>query len=165
LEKQSNGKGDAASESGPGHPLQSSEDGRISARVPIALPHGPHDWIEDYADEDNGCYGHICSQCGEQFFGHKQRRFHNTCKVCSEHFQAIDKEAVKWLDDFEIRCAAVGLPIMDSIWRDGFRAGYLQRERVSDDSGRSAEAGSPTKEGTDSHEQRGDPSSDQTPQH
>lgn len=30
----------------------------------IPLPKSEHDWIEDYKDEDNGCYQHSCEECG-----------------------------------------------------------------------------------------------------
>jgi len=38
------------------------------------------DWPEDFKDDDNGQYSHICTDCGGEFMAHK-RRF-ATCKVC-----------------------------------------------------------------------------------
>ena len=45
-----------------------------------ARPFTPRDWIEDYADTDNGCYAHLCPNCGESYAGHKHRV--GECKSC-----------------------------------------------------------------------------------
>lgn len=39
-----------------------------------------HDYIEDFADEDNGNYQHQCRECDAPFRGHKRRI--STCKSC-----------------------------------------------------------------------------------
>ncbi len=40
----------------------------------------PHDYPEDAADEDNGCYAHECCVCKTRFVAHKRRW--NVCKLC-----------------------------------------------------------------------------------
>jgi hypothetical protein len=54
---------------------------------PAWIPQQLGDWPEDYADEENGCYGHQCLSCRKQFTGHKHRP--PTCKVCANAAKAI----------------------------------------------------------------------------
>ena len=39
-----------------------------------------HDWAEDFGS-DNGCYGHVCRDCGKHFTGHKRRPA--LCRKCA----------------------------------------------------------------------------------
>ena len=50
------------------------------------LAYSPRDWPEDFADEDNGCYYHVCYTCGGSFMGHKRRV--NICHVCADEDRA-----------------------------------------------------------------------------
>lgn len=71
-----------------------SENARLAAEVErlkaesVMRPRrSPLDYIEDYADEDNGCYQHKCDLCGEFFYGHKRRT--NICKAC--HLKGVEE--------------------------------------------------------------------------
>lgn len=49
--------------------------------TPLNSPDDPHNWTEDYGDEDNGRYAHQCRDCGSSFIGHKRRP--PQCRVCA----------------------------------------------------------------------------------
>ena len=59
------------------------------------IPPSPRDWTEDFADEDNGRYMHICPTCNLQFVAHKRR--HGQCKVCHDLDDAEAKRRAEWL--------------------------------------------------------------------
>lgn len=42
------------------------------------------DWFEDFADEDNGNYQHLCPDCNIVYYGHKRRI--GPCKQCWTKF-------------------------------------------------------------------------------
>lgn len=74
--KLNTGQGDT-SKRGPGSPLQSSEDGRISAAIPIAPAHDP-DEIWDEEEPKEAIFGYECLGCGNV-----QASYHNgECDVC-----------------------------------------------------------------------------------
>lgn len=67
---------------------QGAEDAQIIIMKPFPSKSHPtpHDWPEDWTDEnwtdeDNGFYFHVCTECHAQFMGHKRRP--NICKVCA----------------------------------------------------------------------------------
>ena len=88
----------------------------------MALPRSPRDWIEDYADEDNGCYQHTCDTCKELFYGHKRRP--RNCKSCWIEWLFTEKE--KW------RLALEGLTPGGSEFVNDvdYCVDYLQRQRA-----------------------------------
>jgi len=63
----------------------------------MPLPHleiTDRDWVDDFKDEDNGCYGHICVDCKKPFMGHKRRP--SVCYKCTliakAEWDALSKE-------------------------------------------------------------------------
>lgn len=93
---------------------------------------GLRDYPEDYvADPENGCYGHACSECQQEFFGAKGRRFNPVCKLCREVHEGFRQEAQEELVRDDAAAALAGMATREPDQRDAFVEGYVRARIIA----------------------------------